>query len=237
MAKTTHLRRHSLPDTIAARLRATIAGRDLPPGARLAGHRDLARQYGVSVGSVREALSMLMSEGLVEMRPGRGTFVAASAATSALREGPLSSSEIEDVLEARRVIEGRIAALAAERATPAQLQAIDAALARMDAARDHPETYVGADLEFHLAVAAAANNRYLDRMMNDLRDLLREDMRLSVETAFRRTGTLRPSVTLHEALAQRIQERDAAGAEQASLAILERNEQFVRALYAIVDPE
>lgn len=237
MAKTTPLRRQNLSDTIAARLRATIAGGELPAGAQLVGHRDLARQYEVSVGSVREALSMLMSEGLIEVRPGRGTFVAASAATAALRTAPLSLSEIHDLLDARRVIEARIASLAAERAAPGQLDAIGAALARMEAAVDQPESFIDADVEFHLAVAAAANNRYLIRMMNDLRDLLRHDMRLSVETAFRRTGTLRPSLVLHEVLAQRIRAADAPGATRAALAILERNEQFVRSLYTMAGPE
>ncbi len=234
MAKTTPLKRQSLPAAIADRLRATIVAGELSAGARLAGHRDLARQYDVSIGSVREALSMLTSEGLVEIRPGSGTFVA-SGLDRRLPTTPQSLPEIRDLIEARKVIESRIAALAADRATPEQLVAITMALARMEAAAGTPLTFVEADLAFHLAVAAAANNRYLRAMMDDLRELLRDDIRLSVETAFARTGTLEPSLTLHRELAGCIVGGDATGAALAALAILERNEQFVLGLYSLVE--
>jgi GntR family transcriptional repressor for pyruvate dehydrogenase complex len=231
---TTPLKRQSLPAAIADRLRATIVAGELQAGARLAGHRDLARQYDVSVGSVREALSMLMSEGFVEIRPGSGTFVA----TAAGRRGPTTPQtlpEIRDLIEARKVIESRVASLAADRATPEQLEAIGSALKRMEAAADDPLAFVEADLAFHLAIAAAANNRYLRNSLDDLRELLRDDIRLSVETAFDRTGTLQPSLALHRELTRRIVDGDGTGAARAALAILERNEQFVLGLYSLVD--
>ena len=56
-------------------MRRRILTGELPPGTRLPGHRELAQQYGVSVGSVREAISMLVSGGLIETQAGRGTYV------------------------------------------------------------------------------------------------------------------------------------------------------------------
>ena len=173
---------------------------------------------------------MLTSEGLVEVRPGRGTFVAPAGSSAESRAAPLSPSDIHDLLETRQVIEGRIASLAAERADARQAEAIRAALDRMAAAVASPRMFVEADLDFHVVVSAASNNRYLHQMTLTLRDLLREDIRLSVETAFRRTGTLRPSLALHAALAERILGADPAGATQAALAILQRNEQFATGL-------
>ena len=70
------LKRSSLPVDIADRMRRRILSGELPPGTRLPGHRELAQLYGVSVGSVREAIDMLVSGGLIETQAGRGTYVA-----------------------------------------------------------------------------------------------------------------------------------------------------------------
>ena len=119
----------------ASRLRGQILRGELKPGAQLPGHRDLASMYSVSVGSVREAISMLISTGLIETRAGRGTYVA-NASLPADAPGPrpkLQREEVEELTEARRVIEVRLAALAAERATPEQVEALRRAVERMDA--------------------------------------------------------------------------------------------------------
>ncbi len=228
------IRREKIPTVVAARLRAQIAGGELAPGEQIASHRGLARQFGVSVGSVREALSLLTGEGIVEIKPGRGTFARAQP-PAAGPPGPVSSAEIKDLLEARKVVETRVAQLAAERATPAQLAALRGAFDRLEAATHDPEAFVDADVAFHLAVAAAANNRYLYSVLHELRGLLRDDMRLSVETAFHRTGSLERSLALHHELLERVCRRDVEGAGMALLATLERNEQFVVGLYAMID--
>lgn len=221
---------------VAARLRARIASGEVARGAQIASHRGLAREFGVSVGSVREALSMLASEGVVEIKPGRGTFAGSAELTLALSPMRATSAEIRDLIEARKVVESRVAQLAAERATPRQLDCVRSAFRQMELAALDPEAFVEADVEFHLAIAAAANNRYLHTVLHDLRGQLRDDMRLSVETAFRRTGTLDASLALHRALMERILARDTTGAPAALLAILERNEQFVLGLYALLEP-
>ena len=73
---TANLRRPNLPTTIANELRRQILHHELRPGQQLPGHRDLAAQFDVSLGSIREAISMLVSSGLVETHAGRGTYVA-----------------------------------------------------------------------------------------------------------------------------------------------------------------
>src|SRR5262249_9762454 len=78
------VRRANLPMAIADQLRRQIAAGEFTPGQQLPGHRDLASIFNVSVGTVREAISTLVSEGLIEARAGWGTFV---AETRALRAG------------------------------------------------------------------------------------------------------------------------------------------------------
>jgi GntR family transcriptional repressor for pyruvate dehydrogenase complex len=229
------VRRPNLPATIANRLRAQIVSGELPPGSQLPGHRDLAAAHAVSVGSMREAISMLISDGLIETQAGRGTFVAASSPRAGRpRAGaPLLRQEVEELTEARRVIEVQLAALAAERATPAQVAALQRATERMEAAAANPYEYPEADVDFHLALAEAAGNRYLLQAMVDIRALLRHDMELGAEAAIRRFGDLRPSVESHRRLLTAIADKDPARAAEVADEIVSRNQKFVLGLYAL----
>lgn len=231
-------RRATLSAGIAADLRRRIARGELRPGDRLPGHRELALQHAVSLSSIREAISMLVSAGLVETRAGLGTYVAAAPPVSAARPGPpLTRSEVEELVEARLVIEVQLAELAAERATSGQVQALHDAVERMELASSDPSTYPDADVEFHMALADAANNRYLLQAMTDIRALLRDDMELGAEAAIRRFGNLRISVESHRRLALAVTQRDRVTAGRVTAEIVNRNREFVLGLYALaLDP-
>jgi GntR family transcriptional repressor for pyruvate dehydrogenase complex len=232
------VRRPNLSATIANRLRAQIVSGELPPGSQLPGHRDLAAAHSVSVGSMREAISMLISDGLIVTRAGRGTYVAASPQRAGRpRAGaPLLREEVEELTEARRVVEVQLAALAAERATPEQVDALRQATERMEAAAGNPYEYPEADVEFHLALAEAAGNRYLLQAMVDIRALLRQDMELGAEAAIRRFGDLRPSVESHRRLLAAVADKDPARAAAVADEIVSRNQKFVLGLYALAHP-
>ena len=226
-------RRETLPTGIATTMRRQIEAGELVSGEQLPGHRDLARQFSVSVSSVREAISMLVSAGLVETRAGRGTFVATEPPALQRVGPPLTRSEVEELVEARLLIEVRLAELAAERATPEQIVALREAVQRMDEVSTSSRSYPDADVEFHIALAAAANNRYLLQAMNDLRAYLLDDMELGAEAVIRRFGDLRPSVASHRLLAEAVADRDPARAAAAAAVIVNRNREFVLGLYAM----
>lgn len=236
------IRRENVPASIASDLRRRILQGDLPPGSQMPGHRGLAASYSVSVGSVREALSMLISAGLVETRAGRGTFVAASDARS-LRPGATSGvagtgatlerAEVEELVEAREVIEVALAAMAARHRDPEATTRLRACAERMAAASASPAAYSEADVEFHLALADAAGNRYLLRSMLAIRSLLKQDMELGAEAAIRRFGDLGVSVESHARLVDAIEAGDAELAAEVATTIVRRNRDFVLALYAL----
>jgi GntR family transcriptional regulator, transcriptional repressor for pyruvate dehydrogenase complex len=228
-------RRSNLPAIIASELRGQILRGELKPGAQLPGHRELAAMHSVSVGSVREAISMLISAKLIETRPGRGTYVALASPdpTSIAIGAPLRRDEVEELTEARLIVEVELAALAAERATPDQVEHLRRAVERMDAAAADPYDYPEADVDFHLAVAEAAGNRYLLKAMLDVRSLLRHDMELGAEAAIRRFGDLRISVGSHRKLLEAIEARDADTARAVAREIVARNQKFVIGLYAL----
>jgi len=233
------VRRENLPAGIAAELRRRILEGKLDPGARLPGHRELAALYSVSVGSVREAISMLISAGLVETRAGRGTYVAdglAGGAPAAASTPPLERREVEELIEAREVIEVQLAGLAAERASAEQVAVLRAAADRIAAAYKDAQEYGDADVEFHLALAEAAGNRYLLRALRDVRAQLKVDMELAAEVAIRRFGDLGFSVEAHRRLVDAIAARDAAGAREILTAMVRRNREAVLGLYALGPP-
>lgn len=225
--------RETLPAGIAAHLRRQIESGELPPGDQLPGHRGLAVQFDVSLSTIREAVSMLVSDGLISTRAGRGTFVAATAPIPSRVGRPLLRAEVEELVEARIMIESQLARLAAERASAEQISTLREAVERMHEASASPSLYPDADVDFHLALAAAANNRYLLQAMSDIRALLRDDMELGAEAAIRRFGSLRISVASHRRLCEAVAAGDADAAEEAAMAIVERHREFVLGLYAL----
>jgi len=157
-----------IADQIAGRIRRG----DFGVGARLPAERDLAEQLQVSRASVREALIALEIEGYVDVRVGTGVFVCApETRQGSLLDGGDASADIGpfELLETRLLLEPECAALAAHKASSAQLDAIRAACAALPAAvTDTPLQY---DIAFHAAVAAACGNAALASAIDHLRML------------------------------------------------------------------
>jgi GntR family transcriptional repressor for pyruvate dehydrogenase complex len=230
------LKRANLPVTIAERLRQEIQHGRIAPGSQLPGHRDLAAMYSVSVGSVREAISMLVSEGLVATRAGRGTFVVEDSTRWPVSPGrPLDRRQVEELIEAREVLETEIVALAARRANASQVARLESLATRLARSAGDAGEFIEADVDFHLALAEAAGNRFLLQAMTGIRSLLRKDLELSLEVGLRRFGHLGFAIDLHDRLVERVKARDEVGARQAIADIVDGNREFVLSLYPSSD--
>jgi GntR family transcriptional regulator, transcriptional repressor for pyruvate dehydrogenase complex len=217
---------------IAGELRSQIANRILQPGDQLPGHRDLAAQYGVSLGSAREAISMLIGDGLIETRAGRGTFVAESSRLPAGVAAPVTREEMEELIEARELLALSVVAMAAERASAQQLARLRETVDRMQAVVSDAVAYPEADAEFQLAVAEAAGNRFVLSAAQHIRSLMWRDLELSAGVGIRRFGSLQFSVDAHRALVDAIEAGDPDAARKALLEIMTRHHEFVIGLYA-----
>lgn len=160
-----------MPSRIAARLLKEIADGRLGPGDKLPGEQDLADSFGVSRNVVREALSRLKADGVVQTQQGKGAFVAQATANSSLRfdaEAMRDLAVYRNMFELRASLETDCAALASLRRTDEQLSAIAAGLAAMKAAPRWDEGGVDADLSFHNAVAEATNNSQIAQVVKFL---------------------------------------------------------------------
>ncbi|MDQ6525793.1 FadR/GntR family transcriptional regulator [Nocardioides sp. LHD-245] len=165
----------SLVDQAIAGMRALFESGEWEVGTRIPPEPALAAALGVSRNTVREAVKALAHLGLLQVRRGDGTYVAATTEMQALMHKQLDRVEIEHLLEVRHAIEVRAAALAAARRTDDDLAGLDAIMARRrDAVRDGDgPASVEADVDFHRAVVAAAHNPLLVELYDGLVPTLR----------------------------------------------------------------
>lgn len=223
----------SLPSVVTGRLHALIVNGTLPPGQRLPSIAELSRRFGISVAGVRESLSALEAAGLIEVRHGHGTFVRERPPLDQPLAGWLSfgadPNELRGLNEARRVLEDALVRLAAERASPLEQVAIIAAVDEMAASTHDADRFIEADAAFHLAVAEAAHNPVLLRLMNALAIVLRQQFRFHVQENRQDDPDLLQSVERHRRVALAIASGDGDEASAAMGAILDLAARFARA--------
>lgn len=166
-----------LYEKIVEQIERRIVSGELKVGDQLPSERELSEQFRVSRTAVREAVKALREKGLVEVRPGRGTFIA-NATSQVVRDSLGLMLKIgqsaDDLVEVREVLEPEIAALAAARATEEQIGVLQAAVVTMDAALSDARAYIEADLDFHLTLAEATQNSLIPTLLDFIVVLLRE---------------------------------------------------------------
>lgn len=145
---------------------ADIVAGIYPVGARLPAERDLTERFGVSRPTIREAMIALEMQGLVEARKGSGVFVLAAATPHVEQELDIGAFEIT---EARRLLEGEVAAVAATEIDDEQLAELRALLGEM--ARDDVAAAEDADRRFHIAIAEATGNAVIISAVTDFWDM------------------------------------------------------------------
>lgn len=140
-------------------MRRRILGGEFVAGQRLPTGTALATEFGVSMSVVREAMSRLKHDGLIQSIQGAGAFVAHTQPRAfRLDDQAIDPRGLARIFELRRGVEGEAARLAAMRRTPAQLAAMHHALADMTAALARGEDGTEADTRFHQLVAEATGN-------------------------------------------------------------------------------
>lgn len=210
-------RRSSLVDQVIAQLRDEIVGGNWPVGAKIPPEPVLAESLGVGRNTVREAVRALTHAGLLESRQGDGTYVRATSELSGAVRRRLERAELIEILEVRRGLEVEAARLAATRRTEADVAAIAVALGRRDAAlaAGAHETFVEADLAFHMAVVEATHNRVLTDLYRDFSAALRA----SIGTA---GALLEHTDVPHGPIAAAVEGGDADAATRATHACLDQ---------------
>lgn len=171
-----------LYDQVVERIEKLILDGQLKSGDRLPSERELCDQFGVSRTVIRESIKSLQEKGLVEIRPGVGTFVHDGMADIMRQSiGRIIMKDkrhgLGNLTQVREIIEPEIAALAAENATQADIQAMQSAISTMDESMHDVDAYIVADQAFHLALAKATQNTLIVDLIDSIVDLLAEQRR------------------------------------------------------------
>jgi GntR family transcriptional regulator, transcriptional repressor for pyruvate dehydrogenase complex len=222
---------------VVEHVRREIEAGRLGPGDRLPPERELAQQMGLSRPSLRSGLRTLHAMGIITSRRGAGTFIV---------EGPphlgrapleflaaLHGFTLDQMYEARRMLEVGAAGLAAERATGEQMAGMADQLTGMFAALDEPQVFLRHDLGFHRAVAAGCGNPILAAIIGTLTEIIWETGRLNM-SGF----SLRESAETHRRIYDAVRSRSAERARREMAEHLEhaRWEQAERQTTAVRAP-
>ncbi|AXS81208.1 GntR family transcriptional regulator [Dechloromonas sp. HYN0024] len=190
----------ALYQEVAERLRQRIFAHELTPGTWI-DEQKLAEQYGISRTPLREALKVLASEGLVDLRPRRGCYVT-----------EISRQDMDDIFPLIALLEGRCAVEAVKQAKPADIAALKTIHEQLEsAARDgRIDAFFECNQEFHKKIQELAGNRWLLSVIQDLRKVLK----LSRLHSLSLEGRLQQSLDEHRLIMAAFQAGDSGKAEK-----------------------
>ncbi len=178
--------RTTLSEQVALQLAAEVAAKRWQPGGKLPSEAELCRAFNVGRSTLREALKSLAFVGIIRMRAGGGSYVAERPSKYVnrplLARGTLSTEkDVNDLCEARLVLETELTSLCARRATRQELASLEDLNRKMKVAKDEDRAkFQQLDLEFHLSIAASSKNEVLAELLGHIRGALQELIRKSL---------------------------------------------------------
>ncbi len=217
-----------LSDRLAAELIQGIERGDLQEGQRLPTEAQLSATHGVSRSVVREAVQHVRARGLLRSRQGSGVFVTAAPSHQPLAFDATvleSMDAVVQVMELRRVLEGEMAALAAQRCTRAQLADLRRAVKAIDEATASGHDGVRQDLAFHRAIGQGTGNPQFSLLLAFLEQYLMEAMRVTKGNEARHAEFMQQVREEHRQIVDAVASRDPQAARAAAIEHLCRGEQ------------
>jgi GntR family transcriptional repressor for pyruvate dehydrogenase complex len=204
---------------VVEHIRAQLQSGALKAGDKLPPEREFARVLGISRSSLRAGIGYLAAMGLLQVRHGVGAFISESPTQFGAASLPfleaLHGIEASQLFEARRVLEGHIAELAAARSSERHLAQMAEELEEMEATVGSPQDYLIHDVRFHRIVAQASGNNILAAIMESLTGALYAERRANAE----RATDLKITTAFHRDIYRAIR----AGNARAAHAAMERH--------------
>lgn len=146
-----------------------IKENNMVPGDKLPTEKELSALLGVGRNTVREALRLLLSQNLIMIRQGAGSFISEKKGVA---DDPFGFSMVddkskltEDLLQVRVMIEPQIAALAAQNRTAEDLKKVEEALFRVEAVMEQKKDFAVEDADFHASIAMCTHNRVMSELV------------------------------------------------------------------------
>lgn len=185
------------------------------PGSKLPNENEMSAALEVSRTTLREAVSFLVAQGVLEIRRGKGTFVVQDLPDSGVDLTALSSLRsrvrARDLFEMRLIFEPATVALACQRGTDEELAQIRQKAERMERIAKAGGDWALADQEFHMAIIKASHNEYMRRLYPIINSAVNEIMQVSVNREHMQSIAIADNYTILDFLMQ----RDEVGARHA----------------------
>ena len=195
-------------------IRALLEKGALRPGDRIPPERELARALGISRASLRTGIGYLVAMGVMKVRHGVGTFIEDGPAefnkSSLGLMGALHGFQFWQIFEARLIIEGSLAALAAARGREEHHVALAEQVAEMFSIADDPKDFLKHDVLFHRIIAQASGNPILAALIETINSAMYEKRRKTVK----RATYLRNMAEMHREIFRAIRARNGAEARR-----------------------
>lgn len=209
------IERSTLPDKIIEQIKNTIIEGRLQPGDKLPSERELAERFSVGRTTVREALKALSYAGVIK-KVREGTIVNRNISNffidSLTQILILKHLDFEDLFETRKILEVKLAGLAAQRATIEDIEMIGNILKEMsEKANYNPYEFITEDIKFHETIAETAQNRVLYEIFIAVRLLLRK----AQEEVIRYPGIMKRSLKYHQQIFEAIKKQNVSKAKRA----------------------
>lgn len=169
--------KNELTTIITQNIRQMIIAQNMKPGDRLPSEAELMSIFSVSRSTIRECMKLLNAQNIVEIHRGKGTFV---SSRTGIGKDPLglnfinSEGLLDQLLEARLIIEPQIAFIAAQKATEENIQDLREVVERMQQVKRPEEENRDMDIDFHTLVARCTQNDILHRVVPIINESIRE---------------------------------------------------------------
>lgn len=194
---------------------AIVEERRYPPGTKLPNENEMSELLGVSRTTLREAISFLVAQGVLEIRRGKGTFVSEDLPDSAVDLKALSRMHsrvrAKDLFEMRLIFEPATVALACQRASDEELEQIRRKAQRMEQVAAEGGDWPAADQDFHMSIIRASHNEYMRRLYPIINSAVSEILQISQNRKHMQEIAVNDNRMILEFLLQ----RDEAGARHA----------------------
>ena len=209
-------------------IRDFIMDGNLKPGTELPPESEMAKQINVSKFSMREALRVLQAQGLIDITQGRRTRVAAFSTKPAAQIMSLTLQRLRtslfDLIEARQLLESRIARLGAIRAETSHIEAMRKTILEMEQNKDDLELCVEKDTEFHDILIKASGNKVFEITFGPLGELLRESRKATLGTV----GGVERAADGHKLVLSAVIDHDPDKAEEYMVEHLKNSEEDLK---------
>ena len=235
MSDFSHLKNKLLAEQVEDQIYHYILDTPVEPGAKLPNEFELGERFGVGRSTIREAVKLLSSKGIVEVRRGSGTYVVTT--TKGLSD-PLGLRSIQDknalaldLVNVRLLLEPGIAEMAAQNATEEDIERLQRLCRRVEDKIHSGERYIEDDIAFHTCIAESSRNMVVEQLIPII------DTAVMMFVNVTHNKLIDETIMTHRMIVNAIAGHDPIGARSAMVMHLNFNRSYIKKLYDGQDPE